>query len=94
MVKAFAVEPIPAFPQQMPQLTTEPTINQKQYTDLLASAKRNGYSNAGFAKLIGKYGFTRGGEITQKSYPQLWAQACDRNQALLMKRKSSTPSGS
>jgi hypothetical protein len=60
------------------------TISQRQYQDLLASAKRNGYSSAGFAELLGKYGFSRGGEILQKSYPHLWAEACVRQLAQKM----------
>jgi hypothetical protein len=70
-------------PQSKPQ-----TINQKQYQDLLAISKRNGYSNAGFAELLGKYGFCRGSEITQKLYPQIWAEACDRNMAMLINARA------
>ncbi|MEW6496343.1 MAG: hypothetical protein AB1589_28045 [Cyanobacteriota bacterium] len=29
--------------------------------------------------LIGKYGFSRGGEITQRAYPEIWREACDRS---------------
>ncbi len=69
-------------PQSQPQPQPEPTVSQKQYQDLLARMKASGYTNAGFAELLGKYGFCRGSEITQKLYPQIWAEACD-SEALL-----------
>lgn len=71
-----------------PQPTTELTISEKQYQDLLARAKQNGYSVTGFAELIRKFGFERGGHITQKAYPQLWSEAGSRNQASLMNAKA------
>lgn len=73
----------PSPPQPQPQ-----TITQKQYQDLLDVAKRNGYNTAGFGELIGKYGFCRGGEISQKAYPQIWAEACDRSTAQKMNERA------
>lgn len=64
------------------------TISQKQYEDLQAKSKASGYSTAGFGKLLGKYGYTRGAEVTQASYPQLWAEACDRNLAEKMNARA------
>jgi len=64
--------------------TTESTISHKQYEDLYARAKQSGYSNAGFAKLLAKFGFSRGSEVTQNAYQQLWTEAGVRNQAALM----------
>ena len=66
-------------PQSQPQ--PEPTISEKQYRDLLAKSKQSGYTVAGFGELLLKYGFFRGGEITQKAYPQIWAECCDRMKA-------------
>ena len=77
-----------ANPQANPQAPKPQNISQKQYQDLLAISKRNGYSNAGFAELLGKYGFCRGSEITQKLYPQIWAEASDRKMAGLMNAKA------
>lgn len=74
--------------QAQPQPPTEPTISEKQYQDLLARAKQNGYSTAGFAQLIAKFGFSRGSEITQKTYPQLWSEGGDRNMAALMNARA------
>lgn len=71
--------------QPQPQ---QPTINQKQYQDLLARSKQVGYTSSGFAQLIAKFGFSRGSEIFQEAYPQLWAEVCDLNMALLMNAKS------
>jgi hypothetical protein len=56
----------------------QPKISQKQYEDLLAKVKSSGYTMARFSKLLLKYGFSRGGEITQGSYPQIWAEVGDR----------------
>lgn len=75
-------------PQSQPQLQPQPTITQKQYQDLLARSKQSGYSTAGFGELLGKYGFNRGGEITQKAYPQLWREACDRSIAQKMNARA------
>jgi hypothetical protein len=52
----------------------EPTISEKQYQDLLAKVKSTGYTMARFSELLLKYGFSRGNEITQGSYPQIWAE--------------------
>jgi hypothetical protein len=71
-----------------PQPLDQPTISEKQYQDLLARTKQNGYSTASFAQLIAKFGFSRGSEITQKAYPQLWSEAGNRNQASLMNAKA------
>ncbi len=71
-----------------PQPLDQPTISEKQYQDLLARTKQNGYSTAGFAQLIAKFGFSRGSEITQKAYPQLWSEGGDRNMAELMNAKA------
>ncbi len=60
----------------------------KRYQDLLARTKQNGYSTAGFAQLIAKFGFSRGSEITQEAYPQLWSEGGDRNQASLMNARA------
>jgi hypothetical protein len=89
MVKAFESQPQPQPPQQpqrssQSQPVVKETISQKQYQDLQARAKQNDYSTAGFAKLLTKFGFSRGSEVTQKAYPQLWTEAGDRNQAALM----------
>lgn len=102
MVKAFAVEeqaqkgecqPVVNLQPSTkePQPPTEPTISQKQYEDLLARAKQNGYSVTGFAQLIAKFGFSRGSSITQKAYPQLWSEGGDRNMAALMNARATTP---
>jgi hypothetical protein len=48
---------------------------------LLSRSKQAGYSNAGFAELLEKYGCSRGSEITQKVFPEIWAEACDRLKA-------------
>jgi len=56
----------------------EPTISEKQYQDLLAKVKLTGYTMARFSELLLKYGFSRGNEITQGSYPQIWAEVGDR----------------
>lgn len=74
--------------QPQPQPETQRTITQKQYQDLLARMKQTGYSTAGFGELLMKYGFRRGGEITQKAYPQIWAEVCDRNQAQVMNSRA------
>jgi hypothetical protein len=60
------------------------TINQKQYSDLLDRMTQTGYTMAGFGKLLAKYGFCRGSQITQGKYPQIWAEACDRSIAQKM----------
>lgn len=76
-------------PQSQPQSQSQqPTISQKQYNDLLARSKRNGYTVGGFGELLLKYGFSRGGQITQKSYPQLWSQCCDRSMAQMMNARA------
>jgi len=62
----------------------QPTISQKQYEDLQAKSRASGYTTGGFGKLLAKYGFSRGGEISQASYPQLWAEACDQGIAQKM----------
>ncbi len=81
--QAHASPPVPQAPTQ--------TITQKQYDDLLATSKRHGYDSAGFGALITKYGFFRGSQITQGAYPQIWSEACDRNQAALMNARVSVP---
>jgi hypothetical protein len=75
-------------PQPQTQPQPEPTITQRQYQDLLAMSKRNGYTPSGFGELLAKYGFSRGGDITQKAYPQLWAEACDRSIAEKMNARA------
>jgi hypothetical protein len=52
----------------------QPQITQKQYEELQAKSKASGYSTADFGKLLAKHGFSRGGEITQASYSQIWAE--------------------
>jgi hypothetical protein len=64
----------------------EPTISEKQYQDLLAKVKSSGYTMARFSELLLKYGFSRGNEITQGSYPQIWAEVGDRMLASARKR--------
>ena len=71
-----------------PQPEPEPTISQKQYQALVEMSKRNGYSTAGFGELLVKYGFCRGGEITQKVFPQLCSQASDRSIAQKMNARA------
>lgn len=66
-------------------LQPEATISEKQYQDLLLKVKSAGYTMARFGELLGKYGFSRGGEITQKVYPQIWSEVGDR--ALVEGRK-------
>ena len=67
----------------------EPTISEKQYQDLLAKVKLTGYTMARFSELLLKYGFSRGNEITQGSYPQIWAEVGDRGIAQKMNASSS-----
>ncbi len=81
--------PAPPLPAQSPvPPTPAQTITPEQYGDLLSRARQNGYSNAGFGQLIGKFGFKRGGEITSVAYPQIWSEACDRNMAVLMNARA------
>lgn len=56
----------------------EPTISEKQYEDLLVKVKASGYTMARFAELLSKYGYTKGSEIAQSSYPEIWAEVGDR----------------
>ncbi len=98
MVKVFEsqTQPQPSQPQpnqqsqrsSQSQPVVKETISQKQYQDLQARAKQNDYSTAGFAKLLAKFGFSRGSEVTQKAYQQLWTEAGDRNQAALMNARA------
>jgi hypothetical protein len=95
MVKVFESQPQPQpQPNQQSQRSSQSqpvvkeTISQKQYQDLQTRAKQNDYSTAGFAKLLAKFGFSRGSEVTQKAYQQLWTEAGDRNQAALMNTRA------
>jgi hypothetical protein len=74
--------------QPGPQPQPQSTITQKQYQDLLARSKQVGYTTSGFAELLAKYGCSRGSEITQRSYPQLWAEVCDRSIAQKMNSRA------
>jgi len=83
MVKAFESQPQPQPNQQsqrsfQSQPVVKETISQKQYQDLQTRAKQNDYSTAGFAKLLAKFGFSRGSEVTQKAYQQLWTTGDSR----------------
>lgn len=57
------------------------TISEKQYEDLLVKVKSTGYTMARFAELLSKYGYTKGSEIAQSSYPLIWAEVGDRRLA-------------
>lgn len=71
-----------------PQPQPQPTISQKQYEELQAKSRASGYTTAGFGRLLGKHGFSRGAQISQASYPQIWAEACDRDIAQKMNAAS------
>ncbi len=75
--------------QPQPEPEPQPTITQNQYSDLLVRMKQSGYTMAGFSELLSKYGVSRGSEITQRAYPKIWAEACDKNQAQKMNRAES-----
>jgi hypothetical protein len=75
------VKPISRTAEAKLQPQPQPTISQKQYEDLQAKSRASGYTTAGFGRLLGKYGFSRGAQISQASYLQIWAEACDRSLA-------------
>jgi hypothetical protein len=82
------VKPISRTAEAKLQPQPQPTITQKQFQDLQAKSKASGYTTGGFGKLLAKHGFSRGGEISQASYPQLWAEACDQGIAQKMNAKT------